>query len=311
MPQGSIHVSQVLSNLSVQYKNNEYIAGQVLKDVIVSKESDQYYIYGNDFRIEMTERANKAKAGIATFGYSTSSYVLKEHALKDVISDRDRANADAAIANLDADVTEYLVDAIMRRVEYEAAKLLFTITTWSNYSELSTTALSWSGETTTALPSMNVLSGTTKILKYTGKKPNALVLGQETYDALKENKNLFDRIKYAERAIVTTDLLKALFDVQNIHVGSAVYDTAAEGLTATNSFIWGSDALLCYMEQMPGLKKASAAVNMRIGWKGNPYRVKKWRDEEIEGDYIEVQTMCAPRVVASLCGYLFKSVVIK
>lgn len=310
MPQGSTRISAPLSNLAVQYKNNEFIAGQVLKDVMVSNESDIYYVYANNFRVPFTERANGAAAAMVTFAYSTSSYIVKEHALKDVITDRDRANTETPL-NLDRDATENLTDTIMRRMEIEAHKLLFTTTTWANNAELSTTALSWCGITTTALPTQNVLSATSKILAAAGKKANTMVISWNVFAGLKENPNLFDRIKYAERAIVTEDLLKALFDMQNVYVGSAVYDSATEGLTESKGFIWGDDALVAYFEPMPGLKKASAAVNFRVGWKGNPYRVKKWREEEIEGDYIEVQTMCAPRAVATACGYFFKSVAIK
>jgi hypothetical protein len=306
MPIGPTRISTALSNLAVQYTNNEYIFGTVFKDLPVAKESNQYWIWGNDFRIPETERANGALAAMATMGYSTSSYVVKEHAIKDVITDRDRENSDAPI-NLDRDMTENLTDIIMRRMEYEGMKLLFTTTSWSNNATL-TSVTSWKGHTTTASPTKHVLSATGKILADSGKKANTIVMGWSALEALKENQNVWERIKYSERAVVTTELLAALFDIQNVYVGSAVYDSAKEGDTASKGFIWGSDAMVAYVDPSPGVKKATAWLNFRCGWKGNPYRVKKWREEEIEGDYIEVQTMCAPKPVATACAYLFKTV---
>lgn len=306
MPQGSTRINTALSNLAVQYKNTEYIAGQFLKDLPVSKESDYYWVWANDFRIPDTQRANGALANMATMGYSTSSYQVKEHAIKDVITDRDRENTDAPL-NLDRDMTENLTDIIMRRMEYEAMKLCFTTTTWSNNATL-VSSTSWKGHTTTASPTGHVLSATGKILADSGKMANTMVIGWSVFEALKENQNLWDRIKYSERSIVTKELLAALFDVQNVYVGTAVYDTAKEGDTASKGFLWGSDALIAYFDPQPGIKKATAALNFRVAWKGNPYRVKKWREEAVEGDYIEVQTMCAPKAVATACAYLYKSV---
>ena len=306
MPTGATRISAALSNLAVQYKNEEYIAGKFLKDLPVSKESDYYWIWGNDFRIPDTERANGALANMATMGYSTSTYNVKEHAIKDVITDRSRENTDSPL-NLDRDMTENLTDIIMRRMEYEAMKLCFTTTTWSNNATL-TSATSWKGHTTTASPTGNVLSATGAILAGSGKRPNTMVMGWNAFEALKENQNIWERIKYSERSIVTEQLLSALFDMQNVYIGSAVYDSAKEGDTVSKTFVWGSDCLVAYFDPQPGIKKASAALNFRVSWKGNPYRVKKWRAEEVEGDYIEVQTMCAPKAVATACAYLFKTV---
>jgi hypothetical protein len=306
MPVGSTRLNAVLSNLAVQYKNSEYISSQCLPSIPVTKESDYYWIWANDFRIPETVRANGARANMITVAYSTSAYQVSEHALKDVVTDRDRVNADPPI-NLEVDTTENLVDKILQRVDYETMKLFFTTTNWGGNATLVSTT-SWKGHTTTASPSQHVLSAAAYVRQNSGKVLNTMVIGSAVFDALKENQNIWERIKYSERAIVTKDLLAAYFDIGSIHIGGAIYDTTKEGETASISDLWGSDCFLAYMEPSPGIKKASAAYNFRVAWKGNPYRVKKWREEDIEGDYIEVQTMCAPRAVATACAYLYKAV---
>src|SRR3990172_4545451 len=201
MPVGSTRVSTPLSNLAVQYRNTEYIFGDVFKDLMVTKESDMYWIWGNDFQIPETVRANGAMSNRVTMGYSTSAYQVNEHALKDVITERDRENAVAPI-NLDADMTENLTDMIMRRMEYEGAKLIFTTTNWSNNATL-VSSTSWKGHTTTAIADLNVASATSVILRASGKRANTVVMGYNVLEGLKYNTNIFDRIKYSERAIVT------------------------------------------------------------------------------------------------------------
>lgn len=307
MAQGSTRVNIPLTNLSVQYKNDEYIAGKFLKDIPVKKDSDLYWVYFQDFRLEQSERANGSPANMATWEASTNTYYCKEQALKDVITDTDRQNTDAPL-NLERDTMEYLVDKIMMRYEYEAQKVLFTTTTFSTNDTL-TTASSWHYNTTTAQsPSSNVLSACAAVLRNSGVRPNTLVTSFNVLASLKENPLVYQRIQYAERAIITEQILAALFDVQNVYIGTASYNTNKEGIALSVSAIWGDDALLAYFAPSAGLKTRTAAATLRVTEKGNPYRVKKWRDEEIEGDYIEVQTKFVVKAIATSAGFLFKTV---
>jgi len=306
MPQGSLRVSVPLTNLSVLYKNEEYIAGKVLKDIPVKKDSDLYWVYNNDFRVSDSERMNGSLANMVTWEASTNSYYCKEHALKDVITDTDRANTDAPL-NLDKDTMEYLIDKIMLRYEYEAQKVLFTTTTWGNNTTL-TTATSWNYNTTTAqTPTSNVLSGCAAILGNAGVRPNAGITNFSVMASLKENKLVYERIMYAEKAIITEDIVAAMFDIQNLYVGTANYAQGKEGATASMTSIWGRDFLLAYINPNPGLKSKTAAATLRVTEKGNPYRVKKWRSEDVEGDYIEVQTKFVVKAIATNCGFFIKS----
>ena len=101
-------------SLSVIYKNEDYIAGNVLRDIPVMKDTDKYYVYASEYRLPETARANHSPANVVTWEMSTSAYYLSKHSLKDAISPDDRDNTDAPI-NLDRDTTEYLTDKILLR----------------------------------------------------------------------------------------------------------------------------------------------------------------------------------------------------
>ena len=306
MPEGSTRINKALSNISVQYKNDEYIFSKVLKDTNVINESDMYWVYNADYTLPETIRANGAPANMVTWSASTSTYRVDEHALKDVVTERDRDNAETPLS-IDRDTVEFLTDKILLRQEYEAQKLLFTTTTFSNNTTF-TSGTSWKVATSTANPIINVLSATGKILSSSGKRPNVMVMGWATLEALKNNSLVYNRIQYVERAIVTEEILQAVFDVQSIYVGTAVMDTSKEGVhtSTAQGFLWGDDCLLAYFAPSVGRKVVTAATNFRVKKKGLPYRVKKWYDESIEGTYIEVQTMCKPKAVATSAAYLFK-----
>jgi hypothetical protein len=302
MPNSNLHVNQPLTNISIEYKNESYIADQVIPALPVAKSSDLYYIYTTDFKLPETTRAYGSESKQATWGVSTASYRLEWHSLKDSVIDKDRENADAPLS-LDADTTAFLTDKIDLRKEQRAAQLLFTTTNWSNSRSITATAESW--HTSGAFPVQAVISVASLVLLASGKVPNVGVMGKEAYDITRENTNITGRIQYVERAIVTPEILAALFDLNKIHVGTAILDTGQEGVTVTSGYVWGDDFFLGYMAPTPGRKMASAAYKLT---KSGGRTVKKWRDEKIEGDWIEVSEEYKFRGVASACGAIIKNV---
>lgn len=302
---GNLHTNKPLTNVAVDYKNAEYIADQVLTNIPVKKESDLYYTFVRDFRIPETLRANGSPSNRISWAVSTTAYALQEHALKDVITDRDRGNAD----DIDVDVktTETLTDKILLRKEFDAATQLFTTGSWGNNAS-ATTATSWAYNTTTSNPIGNVQSASTVILKNSGRRPNKMIMGSDVFDALKGNTNVFNRVQYVERAIVTAELLASLFDLDKVFVGNAVYDAGLEGVAESITSVWGPNALLAYISNNPGMKELTAAGMLEIKGK---YNTKKWRDEEVGGDWIEVSSMFVPKLIATSCGYYFSNYAIQ
>ena len=55
MPQKSqLHVNQLLSNVSVQYKNDEYIWDKVFPQIPVTKDTDLYRVYDRAWKVPET-----------------------------------------------------------------------------------------------------------------------------------------------------------------------------------------------------------------------------------------------------------------
>lgn len=297
------HVNKPLTNISVKYTNKEFIADKVFPPAPVAKESDLYFIYdSSNFSLDETIRANRAESNEVGFNYSTSSYTLEEHSLKELVSDRDRANADAPL-NLDVDTTEHLTEKIMLRKEIETMRVAFTTTSWGNNATVGSAA-AW--DTSTSNPIADVLTATSSILMNGLIRPNVGVMGWEAFKVLKVNSVTVDRMKITETKVVTKDLLASLFDLDEVLIGTAAYNPNAEGIAASNTFIWGKDMLICYKATRPTLKSPSAGYMLTIG---QNIRVKKWRKESRGGDYVEASTMFLPRVVASNAAYLLKQVI--
>lgn len=306
--QGSRRINKPLTNISVRYDNEEYIANKFLRNVPVKKESDIYYIYNNDLRQEEVERANKTAANMVTFDVSTTNYSLTEYALKDVITKRDRENVDAPLM-LDRDTTEYLTSKIQLKLEDLAHKLLFTTTSFSNNTTLVSTT-SWRLDTTTVSPIQNVLSATSNIINNAGGKANEAATSLAVVDTLKENSQIYSRIENTDRALLTPELLAAIFDLKKLWVGTAVNNTAQEGQAQSLSPIWGNQFLVGNFQESPRLKTRTTAVYLRMNQFGMPWQVRKWFEDDLDGDMIEVRTIASPRIVASTSGYLIKDCIV-
>lgn len=301
-----IHVNKALSNISNAYKSTRLIADIVAPRVNVQHESDVYYMYSKDSLIlPQTARANGASANEATWSVSTSSYTLAQHSLKSLVTDRDRSNADPAI-RLDVDTTEYLTEKILMRKEVAIADLLTTRASWSNITSLTST-FAWNQQTTLSNPIVFVDTASSVIAQQSGMVPNTVIVNDPTFRAAKEHPQVVDRVKYTSADSVTESILAKLMNVQRFLVAGGIRNTGQEGLgdTTTNqSFIWTDCAFVCYIEPNPGLKKPSTVYQFTKSEFGNPYKVKTWREEEREGDFIEVSTMFQFKVIASDTAYI-------
>jgi len=301
---GQIHRDRPLENISIAYKNDSFIAGQLFPVVPVAKESDTYYVYSRDtMSLPQTLRANGAASNEADWNVSTSSYRLEEHALKQLVTYRDRENADAAI-RLDADVTEILTEKIMIRMEVDAAALVMTSTTWANSTSLTTT-LAWNTNTTNVITQMD--SAASVIVQNSGKKPNVVVLNDAVFRTAKENSATVDRVKYTSSDSIAPSVLAKLWGVSDVLVGSAVRNTAKEGLADSMGFIFPDSVFIGYVERSPSLRKPSALY--RFAKSGADRVVRKWPDEERGGDFVEVSTMYSLNAPATACGYLIEDAI--
>lgn len=294
-----LHVDQLLSNVSIQYKNANYIAREVFPEVPVKKDSDLYRIYDRDFRLPETIRSAKGVAREASFNVTTSQYILAQHSLKDYVSDRDAENYD--ISDLRDDTVEFLTDKILLRMEKSVADLM-TSTSWSQGHSLST-AQQWSLDTVTSNPIPQMDTAATVVLEGSGQVVNYAVLPHRTLIAAKNHMSVIDRIKYTS-ADITPAMIAGLFDLPQLLVGKAVIDSAEQGATASIAALWSDNVFVGFK---PG--KASPLVpSAGYIFRNNLPMTKRWRNEERQSEAIEVNVHYQCKVVASLSGYLLKDV---
>jgi len=303
-----LHVDGLLSNVSIKYDHKDlFIAMQVFPEVMVKKESDLFRVYDRNLRAPESQRAPRSEAQIHQFEVTTSTYILKRHSLKTLVTDHEAQNYD--LADLRKETTEELTRALLARLELDMANL-FTTTSWSLNVSLTST-LAWNANTIISDPAPIWHTGASTILANGGMKPNFGILPRDAFIACKNHTSVLDRLKYTT-AEVDEKKLAAMFDVDSLLVPSASYDQAPYGFSVASAgfansltSFYGDVAFLGWKPSSAGPLKPSAGYVFR----NSLPMVKRYREEKLDGEFIEVNMEYSARVIASLSGYLIKDVV--
>ena len=286
MPQptfSDVHISAALTNVSVAYFQDEanFIADKVFPMIPVVHQTDQYFVWSlaDFFRDEAQQRADGAESAGSGFNLTTQSYSAAVYALHKDIGPQIRANADPAI-DIDVTTTRALTQKLLIKRDRIFVQKFLTTGLWTGGvggTDAVGTAGGTPGTTTPPLwsddangdPFTDIATAQTGILQGTGFMPNVLTLGWKVYQALRKHPLVVDRIKYTSQPdakSITPALLAQMFDVEEVVVSKAVYNAAAEGLTANTSFIVGANALLAYKASAPSLNEPTAGYT--FGWSG-------------------------------------------
>ena len=319
MPQptrAQIHLDKPLTNISISYAQNpdSFIADKVFPRVSVAKQSDKYFTYdkGYLYRNGARKRASGTESAGTGWKMSEDNYNADVWALHHDIADQDRSNADQPI-NLDMDTTEFLTQQMLISREVEWASAFFTTSLWTGSSTAGDITPGDLWDTVAGTPIEDIRAQSTSVLQKTGYRPNMLVLGINVFDALIDNADILDRIKYTQEGSVSTALLARLFDVDNVVIAQAVQNTEEEEEDDSISFIiGGNDALLCFSQPSPGIKKPSAGYTfVWSGLAGNDMGqgVSKFHMDSTKSDRVEIESAYDQKQVDANLGAFFDEVV--
>jgi hypothetical protein len=303
MPQPNVRetiVAGPLQNVSIAYRNRSYIADRVFPiiDGVSPKAKIAKYLKGAWFRDEAGIRASGTRANRGGYPTGYLDIATKEYAFAKEVTDEDRRDAaqlGAPPLKPDQDAIEFATDKIDLKKERRIASLVLG-GTWSGVAGEDAAGL-WAPNDATNTFVTDVLARIETIRSNTGLKPNALAMDHGTYNALKKLDDLLNRIKYTERGILTAELIAAIFDLDEVLIGEAIYSTAKEtkaGTDFTASNVWEKNAgkgsaFLFYKPPTPGLKIPSSGYQARTAYLGGrSRRTTTWREAAEHQDVYEV-----------------------
>lgn len=263
------HISQRLSDIAINYPQGAFVSQYLFPEVPVDKGSDYYTIYnkGNLFQAPDDTISKTGEAREVQLDSGTAEFIVKDRALKALVPQGDIDNADDPL-DPQIDKTEVVTQSILLNREIRAQALAASLTT--NTSSPST---KWDAANSTPIADIEAAANGMFI------RPNTLVMGKQVWDTLKFHADIlaafgggFSGIKMA-----TLEMIKALFSLDYVVVGSARRSTAKMPKTPSLSYVWGDACHLAYTDnrKAKNIQTFGKLFSQKIN-KGKTFQTRTW-----------------------------------
>lgn len=308
-----VHQDAILQNISILYRNADYIADMVAPVIPVTFRSDNYYAFSraDEFRDVAEYRAPGTSSNRVGFGLSTDSYNCLEIAISTKLEDEVRANADRVL-RLETAKTRFVTNKILLKYEILTEAKLMTTSNWANSATPSVLWDNWDSST----PITDIQTAIQTVESGHGLKANTIVMAKNVWEELMFHPQLVGRMSNDTTRILTLDFFKAMFGFDRVLIGGASKNTAKQGQTASYSPIWSKDVWIGNVNMMPALESASAIYTFAWDYSNSPGGelpgiggVRRWRDENIHSDIIEAYRSFDQKIVGSDLGYVLEGVI--
>lgn len=295
------YVNPLLTDISVAYQSKNLIGEQIFPTVQVDTETGVYFVVDKENLRSPADarRADLGRANRVENTMTTASYALEERSLETPITDRVmRQYKDPFDPKKNATILVSDKLAILKEKEIRATILASGATGLDENS-------AWATASTDILGHIRTAKNT--VLKGCGNDANVMVIGKPALDALLTNTALIDAIKYTQ-AVTEEALIVALqnyFDIPKVLIGKGVENTAKEGQTDSQDFIWSDEAIVAYVPDAPALETPSAGYLLQLR---DARYVDEWREDEIKSSFVRANDFYSAVIVDKNAMYIFTDV---
>ena len=298
-------IDPVLTQLAVGHKQAEFIGEKIMPVVFTEKEGVKIPTFGKGSFVEyQTERAVGAASNVVSMDKTVLlPVVLEEHDLAIGVDYREQAES---LFDERAKATRRAVNGIQLRQEIETATLLQSKATYESghYKDLSA-ATKWSDKT--ANPIKDIADAKEVVRAACGMCPNVLVLGASVAHALSYHPVLQAALGSNERKLITPDILKILFEVDEVIIGNAVSAPAPNKQTKD---VWGAFAALIVRPKIMsnGNDEGEPSFGYTLRRQGMPL-VDRYNEVGGKVEYARYTDIRKVAAVGGACGFLFDKAV--
>lgn len=307
-PAGARIIDPVLTSIAQGYTNNEMVASALFPTVMTPTRGGKIITFGKeDFMLYATQRAPGENTKRVQFGYSGGNYALVDYGLEGTVGIEVMQEGMAGPGIDHAALAVRKVQNIMAlRLEKQSADLARTAGSYSagNKNTGLTGATLWS-DLSASDPVGNIETAKDAIRAATGKRPNTIVMGASVMKSLRQHSDIIDRIKYTGRDVPTPELLAALFGVQRVLVGDAIYATDA----GVFGDVWGKDVVVAYTDTATLADMGAPSYGYTYTLTGYPLAEDPYYDRNSKSWVYPVTRAEAPVLASASAGYLITNAV--
>lgn len=312
-----VNYNQILTNISIAYQNQTYIADQVFPLVPVAQQSGIIPSYDKSywFRDQAELRAPGTRSIRGGFKVNiTDTYFAPRFSFGFELPDevRDTASITGAF-NLDRDAVNYVTEKGYLRREVAFATDFFAASKGWTDKTGGSDFVQWS-DYATSTPLQDIETYRDDMEGTIGREPNTLVIGKQVWIQLKWHPDLIDTIKYTQRGVMSPDLFGSLVEIPRILIGRTIRVSSNPGVaeaSATYVRIFGKGALLAYVPPAPSLMQPASGYTFVWNRVANALQyIKRMRDEEAEFDIIEVSSYFDQKQTSAASGTFLATAVV-
>ena len=309
-----------LNNVSIAYRNPSYVGDQVYPIINGLNRKTQVLKYAKApwFRSQADYRAEGTTAKRGDYTIDTSNLDPKQIAIGKAVTDELLFASQEPMALPVQPIQEALIYCA-DQIDLFKEKLIASnvlAQTWSDGNSGGEDAEGlWGDNSTSNTMITDIITAKKAIQSKTGLVPNTLLIDYATFMAQNNNPNVMDKIKYTQTGITTEALLAALFQLDTVLVGKAIYtstaETQPESSTPTMLNIWETNAgkgmgFLFYRPPSAGLRTPSPGYQYRLEENGAFRRSVTYREEWNHQSIYEVMEWIDIAAQSLDTGYLWK-----
>lgn len=301
-------IDPVLTSAARGYKNADFVGNALFPAVPVTARGGKIVTFGKeDFMLYATGRSPGQNTKRVSFGYLGAPYTLESHSLEGQLP-IETLQEGLAVPGIDLGATTVnkTQNIIALRLEKQQADVARTAASYAASNKITLAGTSqWSDYSGVSDPVAIIEAGKEAVRQKVGKRANCAVIGAAVFAALKQHPKVVDRMKYTGRDVATPELLAALFGLDHVFVGDAVYSDDA----GTFSDVWGKDVVLAYTDVGTIAEQGKPSYGYTYQLAGYPVVEEAYYDRNSKSWIYPVTDEVAPVIAGVDAGYLITNAV--
>lgn len=298
-----LRINAYLSEVARGYHNNAFVAQHLFPTIYSEKEKIDIFEFNKEaFQIYNTERAIRANSNvISPKGFKKHTATLTEHDLSFPIDYREEQEAEKVKLQLHA--TNVVTDGLQLKFEKQCADLVQNL---DNYPAENKMVLSGTNcfNNKDSDPQAIVDDAKDKVSAKIANDPNTMIIGQDAWKSLKRHPKLKECISDNQNKLVTLNLLKEIFEIENIFIGKSIFANEKGEFER----IWKDNVILAYV---PNLGSTRTEYDPSFGYrvrKKDALNIDEYQKEGNKVKYIRATDIYDPFLVGAEAGFLIAKV---
>lgn len=296
-----LRVNAYLSKVARGYTNSAFIAENLFPVIDSELEKVDIFEFNKEaFQVYDTERSIRANSNvISPKGFNKKTTTLTEHDLAYPIDYREEE--ESKVVKLQLHATNVVTEGLKLKHEKQCADLVQNTDNFASTNKIVLSGTSLFSNSASD-PEGVVDDAKNAIAGKIAQEPNTMVMGYEAFKDLKKHPKLRELISTSQTRIITLELMKQIFDIDNIFVGKSVF------VNETGDFlkVWGNNIVLAYVPKLDSRTEYDPSFAYTVK-KKDSLKIDEYTKEGNKVKYIRATDIYTPFLVGPDAGYLIKN----